>query len=165
MSQDNGELLMDACNHILRDPALAPEFDKAGKLLKTHCNRAALLVAQALGCDEFESSGRDPLLADQMIEVMALNESGKWKRATGSEATIHALSGGLAYAAKTSEELGAAHGHIAVIYPVGMQKSGSWKADVPVLANVGKENREMKTSEAFPVLRGQPSYFTWTENA
>lgn len=165
MSQDNGELLMDACDHILGDPALAPEFDKAGKLTKTHCNAAALFVAQALGCGEFDSPGGRPLLADEMIAVMVANASGKWKVVTGSEATIHALSGGLAYAAKTSGELGAAHGHIAVIYPVGMQRSGSWKADVPILANVGKTNGQVKTSEAFPVLRGQPSYFTWTENA
>lgn len=163
MTTDEGALLKEACDRVIADPSLAPKIEKkTGKILMTHCNRGALLVAQAMGCNEFDG---EALTADQMIALMEDNASGKWKKATGSDATIHALSGGLGFAAKTSSELGAAHGHIATIYPVGMQKSSSWKRDVPMVANVGKENAEEKVSQVFPVAKGEPAYFVWTKNA
>ena len=160
---DKGQLLADACKRVVSDPKLAPQYDKkTGKLTATHCNRAALLVAQAMGCAEFDRpAGSDPLLADKMIALMASNSSGRWRKVSGADATIHALGGGLAFAAKTSAELGAAHGHIAAVWPVGRQRSDSWRTDVPVLANVGKDNGMMRASKAFPVARGEPPYFAW----
>ncbi len=165
MSDDgSGELLKDVCDQVMADSDLAPEFDKTGRVSVTHCNAGALLVAQAMGCSEFDTEG-DPLIADQMIALMEANASGKWQTVSGSAATIHALSGGLAFAAKTSVELGEAHGHIAAVYPMGMQRSNSWKRDVPVLANVGRENGAEKASQVFPVLKGEPTYFAWAKDA
>lgn len=164
---DSGELLMDACDAVIKDPSLAPEVEKkTGRILKTHCNRAALIVAQAMGCHEFDTpAGTDPLMADQMIAVMAGNFSGKWRVGNGSAAAIHALSGGLGFAAKTAEELGDAHGHICAVYPASQQRSNSWKRDVPMVANVGRDDREMKASEAFPVSKGEPVYYLWEQAA
>lgn len=160
---DNGELLKDACDLVIHDPKLEPEFDpKTGKILVTHCNEGLLLVAQAMDCHEFDTEG-EPLMADEMIALMERNESGCWSTGSSSEAAIHALSGGLAVAAKTSEELDEAHGHVAVVYPAAQQRSGSWNKDVPMCANVGKRNGEEKVSEAFPVSKGEPVYYLWTK--
>lgn len=159
-SEDRGQLLADICESVVSDS----DFKAAGG--KTYCNMAALLVAQTMGCKEFDHGvGEDPLLADAMIGLMESNGSGKWRRATGSEATIHALGGGLAFAAKASFALGADHGHIAAICPLGMQHSGSLKKDVPLVANCGRLNGIMKVSQAFPVAKGEPDYFIWNHLA
>lgn len=147
---DQGAVLKDICDEILRDEAFDPE---AGK---THCNQAARRVAQAMGCHDFDD---ETLLADMMCDVMA--SGSRWSSVSGSDATIHALGGGLAFAAMASHRLGEAHGHIAAIYPVGMGYSGSFKKDVPYCANVGKRNNLEKVSAAFPVAKGEPDYFTW----
>jgi hypothetical protein len=146
-----GELLKDACDSILA------ESDFEAHDGKTFCNVASLMVAQAMGCDEFDTpDGEDPLMADEMIGLMSSNVSGHWTVGTGSEATIHALGGGLAFAAMSSHDLGEAHGHIAVIAPKTREFSGSLKKEVPVCANAG---RLMKVSQAFPVSKGEPMYF------
>ena len=157
-----GELLKDACDQVINDPDLAPEIGPDGHVTVTHCNAGALLVAQALSCHEFDTDG-EPLMADEMIALMERNESGKWSTGTGSEATIHALSGGLGFAAKTSAELGEAHGHIAAIAPLGMQ-AGHW-GEVPMVANCGKQNGEERVSQAFPISRGEPTYFLWNKES
>ena len=152
----SGELLKDACDQVINDPDLQPSNGV------THCNAGALLVAQAMGCEEFNSpDGEEPLLADAMILLMQMNVSGLWSMVSGSDATIHALGGGLAFAAMSSAELGEEHGHLATIYPTGMQYSPSLKHDVPLVANCGKRNGEEKVSEAFPVAHGEPSYYKW----
>ena len=160
---DNGQILMDACNLIINDPSLQPEYDKVtGCLTKTHCNQACLLVARTMGCLEFNTPvNKDPLRADEMISLMLANASGKWRTGTGSEATIHALSGGLAIAAMSSKVLKAAHGHVAIVAPIGMQNSGSLKKDVPLVANIGKTVGIMKSSGAFPVSVGEAQYFLY----
>ena len=150
-----GELLKMACDAIIADPDLAPK--RVDGVLVTHCNEGAEKVAEALGCTELSGC-----LANEQVEIMKNNDSGRWKEVTGSEATIHALSGGLGFAAMSSEELGEAHGHICPIYPVGMQHSGSLNKDVPMVANVGQQNAEEKVSQAFPVKKGEPHYFIWS---
>lgn len=160
---DEGETLKSICDKVLRDPELAPLRDKkTGKITATHCNTSSLLVAVTMGCLEFSSAG-ESLLADAMVAVMRENRSGCWKKVDGSTASIHALSGCLAFAAMSSEDLKEAHGHIAPLYPVGMQFSGSFKKDVPMVANVGIVQELETVSRAFPVTRGEPSYFTWTK--
>ncbi len=160
---DSGELLRDACDQVIHDPNLAPLVDAlSNKVIETHCNQGALLVAQAMGCHEFDpAEGEDLKTADEMVLHIVSNDSGRWSLVDGSTATIHALSGGLGFAAMDSARLKEAHGHIAAIYPVGMQKSGSLQKDVPMVANVGKCNGEEKASSAFPVRIGEPSYFIW----
>lgn len=160
---DAGELLRDACDQVIHDPDLAPKMDPlTEKVVETHCNQGALIVAQAMGCHEFDTPvGTDPMTADQMVSLMVSNESGRWSAVSGSDAAIHALGGGLCFAAMSSEQLEEAHGHIAAVYPVGMQASGSLKRDVPMVANVGTCQAEERSSSAFPVSRGEATYYAW----
>ena len=81
-----------------------------------------------------------------------------WTKDSGEKASEHAEKGGIALAAKVYPM----HGHIAVVFPKGsLAWSGSWGKLVPFVANVGKRNGVMKTSEAFPVLEGQPEYWLY----
>jgi hypothetical protein len=138
------------CDAALANPAFQP---KNGV---THCNEAVNQVASAVGCLEFVG-----LMADEIYQTMVTNASGKWAKLDGSDATIWALSNGLAIAAMPSQRLGEAHGHVAVIYPQGMEGSASLGHDVPLVANVGKTVGVMKSSGAFPVAKGEADYFTY----
>lgn len=140
----------------LANPAMAPQKDAAGNVVKTFCNFAAQLVAKAMGCDEL-----DNLMADDQFSVMIANASGRWKRVSGQEAASWAMAGGLAFAAASSAMLKEAHGHIASISPEPCQFSGSLDTYVPMLCNVGMTDADEKTSLAFPVADGEPDYFTW----
>lgn len=149
-------ILKAACDAIIADSTLQPKKDAQGKILETFCNVGAQRVANAMGCREL-----DRQMADGMYSVMALNASKKWNQVLGSAASLWAQSGGLAFAAMTSLQLKEAHGHIAAIYPAPMEFSGSMGHPVPLVANVGKTNAKEKESMAFPVLFGEPEYFTW----
>ena len=151
MPYDPGALLTALCQAVITDPALDP----AGGC--TFCNIGARRIAQGMGCRDFDNLDFD---ADDLYNVML--KSKKWTSATGSDATIHALSGGLAFASMTSQMLGESHGHIACIYPIGQGFSPSLNKDVPFVANCGTHNGEMKVSEAFPISRGEPKYFCWS---
>ncbi len=155
---DNGEMLKDVCDHVIYDLSLQPEKDMFGKIVRTHCNEAAQRIANALGCTEL-----DGVTADEQYSIMRDNVSGCWRQVYGVEATLHALDGKLAFAAMSSAQLHESHGHIAAIYPVSMQRSGSLGKDVPMVANVGTQNGEVKVSQAFPPAKGEPEYYTWTQ--
>jgi len=164
MPLDPGAVLKAACDSVLSDKTLCPEY-KDGKLIKTFCNIGARKIAQAMGCSELDSP---EATADVMCAIMQKNESGRWKKVSGADATIYALSGVLCFAAMPSERMKEAHGHIAAVYPVGMQPSGSLGHDVPMLANIGKQNWKdgkpnppIKSSEAFPVSFGEADYFAY----
>lgn len=175
---DAGADLLAACDAVVADVALFPEYDAAGNLLHTHCNASTLTLAHAKDCHDFDVlPGADPMMADQMHEVMAANASKRWKRGTGVEAAAHALGGGLAFASATAAMLGERHGHIAGVRPEATRFSGSLGKDVPMLANVGrgdpdkplgapnkagvrrKPNWNCKASQAFPPAKGEPDYF------
>lgn len=150
------QTLLDACDEVVHDPDLQPSKDAGGRVMVTHCSEGAARVAQALECDEL-----DNLTADQQYDVMDDNATRRWARVDGMTACAHACAGGLAFAAMSSSMLGEAHGHIAAVYPTPMQLSGSLGKNVPMVANVGKHNEEEKESAAFPVAKGEPSYFIW----
>ena len=152
MSDASAEILKNGCDFILSSPDLKPNQPTPGK---THCNTAVITVALAMGCEELKG------IADDIYAIMIKNTSGRWARASGSEAAIHALGGNLAIAGMPSTRLKEDHGHVAVVYPVGMQPSGSLGHDVPMLANVGKKVGLMKSSEAFSVDIGEAYYFKW----
>ena len=154
MSDDPAAVLKAACDAVIADPDLAPKRVKG--ILVTHCNEGAEKVAEAMGCTELSG-----YMADEQYQIMSGNESGKWKKVSGSEATIYALGGVLVFAALPSQRLGEAHGHIAAVYPVGMQWSGSLGRDVPVVANVGVNDVAEKDSLAFPPADGEADYFKW----
>ncbi len=138
---------------LTQDPELEPKADGT-----TFCNCFTRRVVQAFNCTEFDDKS---LLADDMEQILRLNISGKWEPCDGSTAANRAMIGGLVIAVKTSKELGEAHGHINVIYPAPMQFSGSLNTAIPMCANVGKRNGVMKISEAFPVAKGEPNYYTY----
>ncbi len=147
---DKSQVLKDACDAVLDDPDLRP----AGGV--THCNQAVTRVAAALGYNGFAG-----LLADEIVDLMAHSDA--WEVATGSEAAIYALSGGLAVAGMSSARMGETHGHVAVVYPLGMGRSGSLGHDVPTVANVGKFVGICLSSEAFPVAVGEADYYILKE--
>ncbi len=158
------ETLKAACDAALSNPAFKPSDGV------THCNQAAISIANAMGCHEL-----DGLLADDQYKVIGKNESGCWKSVKPFEATIHALGNQLAVAILPSyriieglddndKPIYAKHGHIAVVYPLGMQWSGRLMHDVPMLANVGRTVGVMKASMAFPVASGDAYYYAWSPN-
>lgn len=151
------EELKAACDAVIADPALLPVKDAAGKIIETHCNFGAQKIARAGGCTEL-----DGLNADQIHAMMELNASGRWVKVGGSQATQHALSGGLGFAIATSKMLEEQHGHVDAVYPAPMQFSGSLQTYVPIVANIGVTDVEEKESQAFPVAKGEPDYFIWS---
>lgn len=153
--------LKEACDEILADRTLQPVKDSSGRILETHCNIGAERVAVSQGCDELTGPDGKALMADQQYGVMDANDSGRWTKVVGEVATEHALGGGLAIACASSAMLHEEHGHIAVVYPAPMEFSGSLKRDVPIVANIGKEDHKEKESMAFPVAEGEPDYFIW----
>lgn len=148
--------LKEACEAILADPHLLPQ-QISGKLV-THCNQGARFVAQALGCHEFDDLNMD---AEAMGRLMEANASGKWQKVGGAAATVNALRGRLGFAFMSAEKLKDAHAHIATIYPAPMEMSGSLTKEVPLAANIGKENVIGKVSKFFPVALGEPDYFVF----
>lgn len=150
MSLDAGDTLKKACDAVLSDPSLRPSSGV------THCNQALARIASACGYTAFAG-----LMADQIVALVAASPS--WAEATGSEAAIHALSGGLAIAGMSSQRLGEAHGHVTVVYPLGMGRSGSLGHDVPMVANVGKFVGICLSSEAYPVAVGEADYYILKE--
>lgn len=155
-------MLKDAGEAALSNPAFKPSEGI------THCNSAAISIANAFGCHEL-----DGLMADDQYKVMGKNLSGKWKNVVRHDAVIHALDNGLAFAIlpsyrimdgidpETDKPIYAKHGHLAAVAPIGMQWSGSLQHDVPLVYNVGRTVGLMKTSQAFPVMSGDPYFFIW----
>jgi hypothetical protein len=141
---------------ILADQSLQPVKDAAGNIIETHCNFGAERVAREMGCLEL-----DGMVADDQYATMARNASKLWAKVSGQTAAAHAMAGGLAFAAMTAAQLGDAHGHIASISPEPMQWSGSLGKDVPMVVNIGRVDTDEKESMAFPVAKGEPSYFTY----
>lgn len=149
------EMLRSVCYEVVHDPGLQPLIEN-GEVVETHCNAAAERVAQRMGCEEL-----DNLMAEQQHEVMRANVTKRWAKVDGMTASAHANAGGLAFASATAEMLCARHGHIAALTPEPMEYSGSLGKDVPMVANVGKQDADEKESQAFPVAYGEPDYFIW----
>ncbi len=152
LGSDRGELLKLACDLALRNEEFKPRNGK------TYCNLALRAIARAMGCMEFEARN---MLADDMCAMFDANAAGVWMRVDGAEAAVRALSGDLAIAAMSSRRLKEKHGHVAVIYPLARQYSGSLKKDVPMCMNIGRINGLMKVSQAFPVSLGEPDFFVY----
>lgn len=170
--------LRAACDAVVAAPDLRPEYKADGTVVRTFCNLAAQRVAAAMGCGELDLPKVEEN-ADYLYEIMDHNKSLRWARVDRAGAVAHALRGGLCFAAMTSGQLGARHGHLAAVRPEPMRESASAGGPVPMLANVGvgdttvklialrgvlftRPNWNCRESEAFPVKRvGAPSYFAW----
>lgn len=157
------ETLKQACDAVIADPQMRPTIDPATKkVLVTHCNQGARRVAQAMGCRELDDLN---LTAEAMGQLILKNLSGAWASVGGPEAAAWAAQGGLAFAFMSAVALEEAHAHIATVYPAPMGYSGSLGRNVPYCANIGKQDAEELVTAAFPVSKGEPHYFTWTEPA
>lgn len=118
----------------------------------TYCNFAAWEICAAMDYTVF---GDNKMMANQMFDHMIADPA--WTIQDSGRANAHAMKGGLAIAAAKAD----GHGHVAVVYPGPMLFSGSLNKYVPCLANVGRTNKNgiIKASEAFPVSKGEPTYF------
>ena len=149
-------ILKAACDAALADPELAAERDIAGNIIATHCNLGAQKIANAMGCHDL-----DDKMADQQYMTMSADVTGRWSSLSDVEAANCAQSGILVLAAMSSAKLREKHGHIAVLYPAPREFSGSLMSLVPMVANIGKENKVMRVTQAFPIAYGEPDYYAW----
>ena len=145
------ENLAQICEQNIKDPSLQPRVE--GGVFTTYCNIAARRVAQLAGCTDFDAMPN----ANAMVAMMGGSDD--WTTVNGQAASHIAQSGGLVIAGKKYE----GHGHVAVVYPADPQMSGSWGHQVPMVANVGKNMGVMRSSQAFPVDMGEPTYYAWKE--
>ena len=136
MSNENLDVikLKAACDAAIANPAYQPKKTEWGTL-ETHCNQAVVEIAGKMGV------GLPLVCADELCDLFAQ----KWELVSPENAVQIALFGGVCVAGRKFT----GHGHVAVVYPAQMQFSATYQKAVPVLANVGKENRVMRVSEAF----------------
>jgi len=147
--------LSSACEWAVKNPAW---IAKDGE---TFCNVAAQFIARIMGCHDF-----DDLMAEEIVKVMQSGTSKTdgmtWRQVDGKEASLWALGGGLGFAGMTKEELGEQHAHVAALAPKPMERSDSLDRLVPLVANVGKfPNAIERSSQAFPVSKGEAHYWLW----
>lgn len=102
-------------------------------LPETFCNRSVEHVARLFGCRDLTREDGRPLSANEMCRVF--ETSPNWRVITTSyeDAQTLANSGRLLIAWKALP----VHGHVAPLVPGTMKSSGSYKALVPIIANVG----------------------------
>jgi hypothetical protein len=123
---------------------------------RTYCNRAFAFIAQ--GCGYFVSPND---LADTIISRLSFDS--RWREDSLERAHIHAMRGGLSVATY----IGHPHGHLATFAPLPKEPdSANWGGHVPMVCNIGEENKFMPISEAFSASK-RPSirYFLLTESA
>lgn len=127
--------LNEAGQAAIADPRWAP-----GQPLpdNTHCNGGAEEIAEAMGYLELLG-----LMADQQIDV--LEQDPRVREDSMERFSEHAQRGGLCFA--TFRKL--PHGHIAAGAPMPMQRSDTWGEMVPMIFNVGHENKLCKLSGGF----------------
>lgn len=135
--------LKTICDLTVRDPKYAPERT-GDTVITTYCNLAVRHIAEEMGVHLFPSG----MLASQMYQLLKT----KAEKLSGTMAAEAALAGRLVIAAQD----GKPHGHVAVIYPAPLEYSPSWNKYIPMVANVGKTNGIMRTSQAFKI---EPEYY------
>lgn len=140
------------CSVLVKEKSLQPEFKKDGSILQTHCNHFVQRVcSQIIDYHEFEG-----LFANQIY--LKMEEKKEWTPCGDADAVHFSQNGKLSIAAQENKN---GHGHIAVISSEPMQKSGSWKKDVPMLWNVGHKNGLLRTSQCFLT---EPEYFVFHDD-
>lgn len=133
MTENPIAVLMNAAyygfNRALPGGDFAPRVEN-GKL-KTYCNFFIQYVAKCVGY-----SGFDGMMANQMVEFMRRPDSGWIQLADSKTAQEHANNGVLVIAGRGNPS---GHGHVCLIVPGILEKSGSWGDAVPKCVNVGKD--------------------------
>jgi hypothetical protein len=128
----------------------------------TFCNEAVESVSHQFGVTEL-----DNILASEIIALFEKTPA-RWLNVSGKQAADYARRGGFGVSGMkiyllnpegklTTER--AKHDHVATVYPAEMKTSGSLGREVPMVANIGKKNGIMKSSEAYPVIQGECSYW------
>lgn len=130
----------------------------------THCNQAALAVAQGVGCHEFDPpTGGEPYTADQLFLFFQRDSSNFFeKNLEDVQALVNA--GSLVFAILPSWILLEAHGHIVSLTPGIPVHSEGIDKDVPVCLNISTaelSSRCVGINFAFPLKRAMPRYFAW----
>ena len=128
----------------------------------TYCNLAALDVAHGVGCTDLDSPGKEPLLADQMYDLMKGSDKFLIKPMADCQDLVNA--GTLIFAILPGEKLNQGHGHICTLTPGVMAFSGHWDAKAPMCMNLGRQGtcfRQKGVNWAFVPV---PEFFAWKES-
>jgi hypothetical protein len=141
--------LKELCDSAIK--RYPPKLSPTGEVLETYCNLGLAEIGKAVGCTEIAG------MRANKIHDHALSHPDRFIEVNGLTAHGLAMRGNFVFASKKAP----VHGHVACVYPDAMSYSGSLKRNVPVLANIGKENGVMASSRCFPVADGECSYFFW----
>lgn len=144
------EKLKKLLDEIVKDPSLKMKEDGT-----TFCNVGLNRAAKFFEYTGFTKEDGEPLTAREMITAINRCKSG-WLECSGKQAADYVQRGGWGVAFMTNPT--GPHDHIATIYPAPMTQSGSLGREVPQVANCGKKNAIMRSSEAFPTAQGEASY-------
>jgi len=147
----NLDTLRDILLDLVNDPDMKPSDMDGRPGKETKCNLAVNRICQAFGIFCFQGK-----LANDIVGMLK-DELEGWSEVKASQAAAHAMTGGLAIAARK----GLGHGHVAVIWPAALVMSGTFGKKVPWVANVGKDCGIMKMSMAFSAKKGEPSYWNY----
>ena len=133
--------IKDACHNALANRAYAPHDGI------TYCNVALHHILTDLGYDMFawDVANKRPLMANDIAEKAA----NTLQELNATDAAGLALDGAVVIACLKEPF----HGHVAVIYPfASIVHSGKWNADIPVVANIGKDVGVMGVNYAFGAM-------------
>ena len=106
-----------------------PEFNSDGSVKATYCNQFIQYICNNMGYTEFTGMN-----ANEMDSFMSDPKNG-WIVIDETVAQTHANNGVIVLASKAME----GHGHVCLILPGILEKSGSWGKPVPKCVNVGKD--------------------------
>ena len=138
---------------VREQPDLAPVIDtNSGAVIRTYCNVALDRVMGLMGVVRMIYPNGQPMMANDMCQFMK-NNPDRFTQVAGEIAVARAHQGILVIACQEEE----GHGHVAPVLPMGMQISGSWGKEVPMLSNVGKINGVLRASQCF---KTEPEYFS-----
>lgn len=143
---------------VMDAPELQPKIVD-GELV-THCNEATRRLCVAFGYNQLpvDKNGWSKIMMNEMIDQLAA--APEFKKADSMEdGVLWAMEGGLALLLKKYPR----HGHGVSIKPEKSMMSGTLSAYagkptfVPMVANVGRENKYELATMAFTVLQKDPT--------
>lgn len=147
-----------AQDQVFRNKTLWPRTMQGREI--TFCNLAALDVANAIGCHDFDApEGHEPLLADQIYEVFS--KSGKFKAKLMDECQSLVNSGALIFAVLPSFKLGHEAGHICSLTTGDGDFSGHWARHTPLVMNLGREGTCFRRKGVNYAFQIPPEFYAW----
>lgn len=132
------------------DGDFKPQFDDDGTVKTTFCNLAMQYILNGFGYGSMNGMN-----ANQMVEFMSDYKNG-WITNDDQNAQLRANEGVLVIAGRINFS---SHGHVCLIIPGILEKSGSYGKAVPKCINVGRDVFiGKKVSYAFSAAEA-PTYF------